>query len=448
MHPTPTEPDADLPPPQFRPLPRVDESATDLPPEFAAAADTAAPPPAPTLPVAVKAPSSISAAPTVRRHGAGRIVRSLFCAAIISAVGSAWFYWHGQSPQESYDAAIQLVNQGNLAGAFPLLQEAAAGGVAAAYMPLGQCYAQGVGTTANAPVARTWYTKAEQAGVVAATVALADMDFAEQEYPAAITRYRKAELHLNAQQCYQCAEAYHRSAPNAADPADFMQQAIYYYSKAAEQGHAAAAMLLGTCCYKGVGCPQSVGAAIKWFTVAAEQGDAEAQFRLAWCLLESAPEQATTAVQWLARAAEQGNAAAAYDLAVCYLNGNGTAASPELAARYLQQAAAQEHPAAMRRLAFCYRDGSGLPRDIQQALHYFAKAAAAGDAEAQFNYAWSLHHGYGVQKNLQAALPLYLKAAAQQYAPAQDALHALYLYKLMPDFAQNLLQKSQNYPKM
>ncbi|MBR1996942.1 MAG: sel1 repeat family protein [Akkermansia sp.] len=448
MHPTPTEPDADLPPPQFRPLPGVDAPATDLPPEFAEAADSAVPPPAPTLPAAVNAPSTITTAPTVRRHGAGRIVRSLFCAAIISAVGSVWFYWHGQSPQESYDAAIQLVNKGNLAGAFPLLQEAAAGGIAAAYMPLGQCYAQGVGTTANAPVARTWYTKAEQAGVAAATVALADMDFAEQEYPAAITRYRQAELLLNAQQCYQCAEAYHRSAPNAADPADFMQQAIYYYSKAAEQGHAAAAMSLGTCCYKGLGCPQSVGAAIKWFTVAAEQGDAEAQFRLAWCLLESAPEQAATAVQWLARAAEQGNAAAAYDLAVCYLNGNGTAASPELAARYLQQAAAQEHPAAMRRLAFCYRDATGLPRDIPQALHYFAKAAAAGDAEAQFNYAWSLHHGYGVQKNLQAALPLYLKAAAQQYAPAQDALHALYLYPFLPEIVRNLLQKSQNYPKM
>lgn len=448
MHPTPTEPDADLPPPQFRPLPRPDESATELPPEFATAADTAAPPPAPTLPPAVNAPSINATALTGRRHGVRRLGRSLLYAAIISAVGSAWFYWHEQSPQESYDAAIQLVNKGNLAGAFPLLQEAAAGGIAAAYMPLGQCYAQGVGTTANAPVARTWYTKAEQAGVAAATVALADMDFAEQEYPAAITRYRKAELHLNAQQCYQCAEAYHRSAPNAADPADFMQQAMYYYSKAAEQGHAAAAMALGTCCYKGVGCPQSVGAAIKWFTVAAEQGDAEAQFRLAWCLLESAPEQATSAVQWLARAAEQGNAAAAYDLAVCYLNGNGTAASPELAARYLQQAAAQEHPAAMRRLAFCYRDATGLPRDIPQALHYFAKAAAAGDAEAQFNYAWSLHHGYGVQKNLQAALPLYLKAAAQQYAPAQEALHALYLYPFLPEIVQNLLQKSQNYPKM
>ncbi len=448
MQPTSTEPDADLPPPQFRPLPQADAPATDLPPEFAAAADAVVSPPAPTLPPALNVPPTIKAAPTVRRCGAGRLVRSLFYAALISAVGSAWFYWHGQNPQESYDAAIQLVNQGNLAGAFPLLQEAAAGGVAAAYMPLGQCYAQGVGTTANAQAARTWFTKAEQAGTAAATVALADMDFAEQEYPAAIERYRKAELLLNAQQCYQCAEAYLRSAHHAANPADFMQQAVYYYSKAAGQGHAAAAVSLGTCCYKGIGCPQAVGAAIKWFTVAAEQGDAEAQFRLAWCLLESAPEQAATALQWLARAAEQGNAAAAYDLAVCYLNGNGTAASPEQAARYLQQAADKEHPAAMRRLAFCYRDATGLPRDIAQALHYFAKAATAGDAEAQFNYAWSLHHGYGVQKNLQAALALYLKAAAQQYAPAQDALHALYLYQFLPEFTQNLLQKSQNYPKM
>ena len=228
MHPTPTEPDADLPPPQFRPLPRVDAPATDLPPEFAAAADAAVPPPAPTLPPAVNAPSINATAPAGHRHGVRRLRRSLFYAALLSAVGSAWFYWKGQDPQEAYDAAIQLVNQGNLAGAFPLLQEAAAGGIAAAYMPLGQCYAQGVGTTANAPVARTWFTKAEQAGTAAATPALADMDFAEQEYPAAITRYRKAELHLNAQQCYQCAEAYHRSAPNAADPADFMQQAIYY----------------------------------------------------------------------------------------------------------------------------------------------------------------------------------------------------------------------------
>jgi TPR repeat protein len=57
-------------------------------------------------------------------------------------------------------------------------------------------------------------------------------------------------------------------------------QAVEWYRKAAEQGHAKAQSSLGVRYYIGEGVPQDYAQAVKWFRKAAEQGDAATQSKL------------------------------------------------------------------------------------------------------------------------------------------------------------------------
>lgn len=49
-----------------------------------------------------------------------------------------------------------------------------------------------------------------------------------------------------------------------------MQKAVEWYTKAAEQGHAAAQYNLGNCYYDGEGVEKDLQKAIEWYTKAAE----------------------------------------------------------------------------------------------------------------------------------------------------------------------------------
>ena len=60
-------------------------------------------------------------------------------------------------------------------------------------------------------------------------------------------------------------------------------QALSWYRKAAEQGHASAQTQLGNCYYKGNGVAKDQAQAVTWWRKAADQGDAQAQFMLALC---------------------------------------------------------------------------------------------------------------------------------------------------------------------
>ena len=55
------------------------------------------------------------------------------------------------------------------------------------------------------------------------------------------------------------------------------REAVKWYRKAAEQGHATAQVGLGWCYYEGGGVEKDPREAVKWYRKAAEQGDAKAQ---------------------------------------------------------------------------------------------------------------------------------------------------------------------------
>jgi TPR repeat protein len=104
------------------------------------------------------------------------------------------------------------------------------------------------------------------------------------------------------------------------------KQAVYWFTKAAEQGVAQAQRLLGVMFRNGEGTPKDDKQAVYWFTKAAEQGDAGAQSLLVVMFRngEGTPKDDKQAVYWFTKAAEQGVAQVQGLLAVMFRNGEGT----------------------------------------------------------------------------------------------------------------------------
>ena len=72
-------------------------------------------------------------------------------------------------------------------------------------------------------------------------------------------------------------EYYYRAAE---DGVQDYEQAVYWYSKAAEQGHASAQYNLGACYDNGEGVPMDNQKAVYWYRKAAEQVYASDQYNL------------------------------------------------------------------------------------------------------------------------------------------------------------------------
>lgn len=89
----------------------------------------------------------------------------------------------------------------------------------------------------------------------------------------------------------------------------------------AEQGNAAAQVLLGRMYMLGEGVLKDAEQAIKWFKASASQGNADAQFFLGSMYLLPRRDVAE-GVKWLRLSAEQGNQDAQYLLGKAYLQGD------------------------------------------------------------------------------------------------------------------------------
>jgi TPR repeat protein len=103
-----------------------------------------------------------------------------------------------------------------------------------------------------------------------------------------------------------------------------LQQAIYWYTQAAERDDDIAQFYLGYLHYQGVGLPISLDNAFIWFEKAAKQGNPDFQYNLGNLHRygEGTVKALKTALNWYLLAAEQGQINAQQDLAAMYFQGN------------------------------------------------------------------------------------------------------------------------------
>lgn len=206
------------------------------------------------------------------------------------------------------------------------------------------------------------------------------------------------------------------------------EEAITFYTKAAEQGHADAQFSLASFYYSGKGGNQNSELAVKWYTKAAEQGHADAQLHLGniYSYGKTVAQNDELAVKWYKKAAEQGLARAQGALGNMYYGGFGAAQSTELAVKWYRKAAEQGHSNSQFYLGLAYKEGRGAPKDYGQAIKWFLEAAKLGQTDAQFHLGLMSIRGDGLPLNDELGVEWLTIAAEEGHADAQALLDRLY----------------------
>lgn len=131
-------------------------------------------------------------------------------------------------------------------------------------------------------------------------------------------------------------------------------QSIQLLTPLANQSNSQAQFHLGMMHYHGQGFPEDEKLAVYWFRKAALQGHAKAMFELGNAYLlghEAAklvPDPDREAALWYFQAASAGHAEAQYHLGLLFLAGKGVIESRKEAMNWFKKAAAQGHPEAKR----------------------------------------------------------------------------------------------------
>ncbi|MBY5981924.1 DUF4145 domain-containing protein [Ferrimonas balearica] len=157
-----------------------------------------------------------------------------------------------------------------------------------------------------------------------------------------------------------------------------------------------------------------------WFRRAAQEHPA-ARFEHGVALLNGygGERDPQAAVQLIAEAAEQGVADALALVGYFYLAGSqGYGQDPLKAEHYLKLAAEQDQPEAMANLGVLYYQGLLGQPDLAQARACSEQAALAGYPHAQYHLAVMLFAGEGGDADPEAGLSWLRQAAAQHYPDA------------------------------
>ena len=125
--------------------------------------------------------------------------------------------------------------------------------------------------------------------------------------------------------------------------------------------------------------------AVKWYRKAAEQGHADAQSDLghAYSDGKGVPKDEKEAAKWYKKAAEQDFSGAQCMLGYAYYHGKGVPEDKKEAVKWFNKAADQEEYFAQYFLGWAYEHGEGVPKNNKEALKWYKLAAAQDYEEAQ-----------------------------------------------------------------
>ena len=208
------------------------------------------------------------------------------------------------------------------------------------------------------------------------------------------------------------------------------EEAIKWYRKAAEQGHADAQANLRVLSARG-GAPALRSEQINTDDVQAVRLDyrstptEEINFDGRHTISRSFGRHNVRTFLHYQRAAQQGDTTAQNNIGVMYANGIGVDQDHEEAINWFRQAGQQGDTTAQNSIGVMYANGIGVDKDYRQAFHWFNQAAEQGYAEAQYNLGVMYANGDHVGQNDVEAVNWFRQAAEQGYAEARSALRRL-----------------------
>jgi TPR repeat protein len=169
---------------------------------------------------------------------------------------------------------------------------------------------------------------------------------------------------------------------------DDVARAAVLMREAADDGHPAAAELVGRDCLEAK--PPQAACAWDRLTLAAAAGRPSAQSVLAWMYangLEGKADPARAATLYL-QAARAGDASAQNNVGILFETGGGTTHDPALALHWYRKAAEAGFAPAQFNLGRLYAAGTGIPKDYAEARKWLEQAERGGVVTARELLDW------------------------------------------------------------
>ena len=199
----------------------------------------------------------------------------------------------------------------------------------------------------------------------------------------------------------------------------------------AEQGDVESQIELGDCYLNGNGgVNYDCDEAIKWYSKAAEQNSGKATRNVGWCY-KNKKKDPTEADKWFKKAfdlllkeAEQGNDESVRQIGLMHNNGEGRERNLDKAVEWYTKAVEMGSSAAANNLGVLYKNSI---KNYDKAEEWYTKAVEMGNSDAVFNLGYLYQNSI---KNYDKAVEWYTKAAEMGSSAAAGNLGVLYKNEL------------------
>ena len=166
----------------------------------------------------------------------------------------------------------------------------------------------------------------------------------------------------------------------------FLEDAVIgLLTRAANVGYENSMVELGHCyLYGRGGAEKNANNAVYWYSKAANSGNATAMRNLGWCLRNGSgiEKDDIKAFYWSEKSANAGDIFGMDDLAWCYRKGLGTSISTESAWYWYKKSAKEGNSTAITNIGEMYAEGFGVEVDEKMAIKWFQLAASHGQVDA------------------------------------------------------------------
>ncbi|HYK34674.1 tetratricopeptide repeat protein [Alloacidobacterium sp.] len=164
----------------------------------------------------------------------------------------------------------------------------------------------------------------------------------------------------------------------------------------------------------GRGVARDVQQAAYWYHKAADQGFPPAQVQLGYFYLTGlgVPKDDAQAAKWFERAAASGSYEGKLNIAVMYFRGTGIVHDPHMGYVLLKELANKQYPRAEDYLGIAYMLGLGIEKDEVAAEKWFERAASHHSPEGEYSMGtlYSVQQGHAHDFNKAAD---YLRSSAE-----------------------------------
>ncbi len=199
-----------------------------------------------------------------------------------------------------------------------------------------------------------------------------------------------------------------------------LEEAAYWYRRAAAHGIASAQMLYGDCLFSGEGVEPDIGMAVSFYFKAYQQGNAYACRRLGDCLYLGIglAQDYERAVAFFRKAAQLGCRDALWRLGDIYYQGEGVDRNAMIAESFYEDAAEAGVASAMCMIGDMYYYGvhslleKEKTEDYEQAVKWYKKSARREDEWGIFALGMCYYQGKGVEQSYKKAVKLFLRSGA------------------------------------